>query len=129
MRCDQLWRLLGKEMRCDWLRRHFEREMRCKRLGSHLGRELRCDWLWWDFGRLVIVTFCAITAIVLWGFCSFFLITQVLDGHKLSDDSSSRRDSSSDIFTDYFKEGWLHFRQLNTDKNKVSVITRIRFHF
>ncbi|XP_046708232.1 rho GTPase-activating protein 21 isoform X2 [Silurus meridionalis] len=39
------------------------------------------------------------------------------DGHK-SDDSSSRRDSCSDIFTDFFKEGWLHFRQLNTDKNK-----------
>ncbi|TSL47721.1 Rho GTPase-activating protein 21 [Bagarius yarrelli] len=40
------------------------------------------------------------------------------DGRKSSDDSSSRRDSCSDIFTDFFKEGWLHFRQLNTEKNK-----------
>ncbi|XP_017327529.1 rho GTPase-activating protein 21 isoform X7 [Ictalurus punctatus] len=49
---------------------------------------------------------------------SLKVFRKVLDGHKLSDDSSSRRDSSSDIFTDYFKEGWLHFRQLNTDKSK-----------
>ncbi|KAF4089434.1 hypothetical protein AMELA_G00067070 [Ameiurus melas] len=49
---------------------------------------------------------------------SLKVFRKALDGHKSSDDSSSRRDSSSDIFTDYFKEGWLHFRQLNTDKNK-----------
>ncbi|XP_016121103.1 rho GTPase-activating protein 21-like, partial [Sinocyclocheilus grahami] len=40
-----------------------------------------------------------------------------LDGHK-SDDSSSRRDSSTEIFSDSTKEGWLHFRQLNTEKGK-----------
>uniref|UniRef100_A0A8C5AQ53 Rho GTPase activating protein 21b n=1 Tax=Gadus morhua TaxID=8049 RepID=A0A8C5AQ53_GADMO len=42
---------------------------------------------------------------------------QTLDGHK-SDDSSSRRDSSSDIFPDSSKEGWLNLRQLLTDKSK-----------
>uniref|UniRef100_A0A8C7SJ20 Rho GTPase activating protein 21b n=1 Tax=Oncorhynchus mykiss TaxID=8022 RepID=A0A8C7SJ20_ONCMY len=41
-----------------------------------------------------------------------------LDGHKSSDDSGSRRDSSSDIFSDSSKEGWLNFRQLNTEKSK-----------
>uniref|UniRef100_A0A673LAZ4 Rho GTPase-activating protein 21-like n=1 Tax=Sinocyclocheilus rhinocerous TaxID=307959 RepID=A0A673LAZ4_9TELE len=35
-----------------------------------------------------------------------------------SDDSSSRRDSSTEIFSDSTKEGWLHFRQLNTEKGK-----------
>uniref|UniRef100_A0A8K9XS96 Rho GTPase activating protein 21b n=1 Tax=Oncorhynchus mykiss TaxID=8022 RepID=A0A8K9XS96_ONCMY len=35
-----------------------------------------------------------------------------------SDDSGSRRDSSSDIFSDSSKEGWLNFRQLNTEKSK-----------
>ncbi|XP_076829865.1 rho GTPase-activating protein 21 isoform X2 [Brachyhypopomus gauderio] len=49
---------------------------------------------------------------------SLKVFKKALDGHKSSDDSSSRRDSSSDIFTDSSKEGWLHFRQLNTDKNK-----------
>uniref|UniRef100_A0A667ZRB1 Rho GTPase activating protein 21b n=1 Tax=Myripristis murdjan TaxID=586833 RepID=A0A667ZRB1_9TELE len=43
---------------------------------------------------------------------------QALDGHRSSDDSGSRRDSSSDIFADSSKEGWLNFRQLSTDKNK-----------
>ncbi|KAM4604862.1 rho GTPase-activating protein 21 [Polymixia lowei] len=45
-------------------------------------------------------------------------LRKALDGHKSSDDSGSRRDSSSDIFTDSSKEGWLNFRQLSTDKNK-----------
>ncbi|KAF5890526.1 rho GTPase-activating protein 21-like isoform X3 [Clarias magur] len=49
---------------------------------------------------------------------SLKVFRKALDGHKSSDDSSSRRDSCSDIFTDFCKEGWLHFRQLNTDKNK-----------
>uniref|UniRef100_A0A4W5P5R1 Rho GTPase activating protein 21 n=1 Tax=Hucho hucho TaxID=62062 RepID=A0A4W5P5R1_9TELE len=40
------------------------------------------------------------------------------DGHKSSDDSGSRMDSSSDIFSDSSKEGWLNFRQLNTEKSK-----------
>ncbi|CAN9503476.1 unnamed protein product [Ophioblennius macclurei] len=40
------------------------------------------------------------------------------DGHKSSGDSGSRRDSSSDVFTDSSKEGPLNFRQLSTDKNK-----------
>ncbi|KAL7887709.1 hypothetical protein AOLI_G00054300, partial [Acnodon oligacanthus] len=37
---------------------------------------------------------------------------------KSSEDSGSRRDSSSDIFSDATKEGPLHFRQLNSDKSK-----------
>ncbi|KAI1901361.1 hypothetical protein AGOR_G00033580 [Albula goreensis] len=45
-------------------------------------------------------------------------LRKALDGHKSSDDSGSRRDSSSDIFSDSSKEGWLHFRQLNTEKSK-----------
>uniref|UniRef100_A0A8C2K710 Rho GTPase activating protein 21b n=1 Tax=Cyprinus carpio TaxID=7962 RepID=A0A8C2K710_CYPCA len=47
----------------------------------------------------------------------FFWVIIALDGHK-SDDSSSRRDSSTEIFSDSTKEGWLHFRQLNTEKGK-----------
>uniref|UniRef100_A0A8C1WJT9 Rho GTPase activating protein 21a n=1 Tax=Cyprinus carpio TaxID=7962 RepID=A0A8C1WJT9_CYPCA len=35
-----------------------------------------------------------------------------------SEDSGSRRDSTSDVFTDATKEGPLHFRQLNSDKGK-----------
>uniref|UniRef100_A0A3Q3JDF4 Rho GTPase activating protein 21a n=1 Tax=Monopterus albus TaxID=43700 RepID=A0A3Q3JDF4_MONAL len=35
-----------------------------------------------------------------------------------SEDSGSRRDSSSDVFCDATKEGLLHFKQLNTDKGK-----------
>ncbi|XP_045066292.1 rho GTPase-activating protein 21-like [Coregonus clupeaformis] len=34
------------------------------------------------------------------------------------EDSGSRRDSSSDVFSDATKEGMLHFRQINTDKSK-----------
>uniref|UniRef100_A0A3Q1GSP4 Rho GTPase activating protein 21b n=2 Tax=Acanthochromis polyacanthus TaxID=80966 RepID=A0A3Q1GSP4_9TELE len=45
-------------------------------------------------------------------------LRKALDGHKSSGDSGSRRDSSSDIFADSSKEGFLNFRQLNTDKNK-----------
>ncbi|MFT7812253.1 rho GTPase-activating protein 21-like [Arapaima gigas] len=45
-------------------------------------------------------------------------LRKALDGHKSSDDSGSRRDSSSDIFSDSSKEGWLQFRQLNTDKSR-----------
>uniref|UniRef100_A0A8C7D7L5 Rho GTPase activating protein 21 n=1 Tax=Oncorhynchus kisutch TaxID=8019 RepID=A0A8C7D7L5_ONCKI len=37
---------------------------------------------------------------------------------RSSEDSGSRRDSSSDIFSDASKEGMLHFRQINTDKSK-----------
>ncbi|XP_056155416.1 rho GTPase-activating protein 21-like isoform X2 [Lampris incognitus] len=37
---------------------------------------------------------------------------------RSSEDSGSRRDSSSDIFSDATKEGLLHFRQLSTDKTK-----------
>ncbi|XP_035391986.1 rho GTPase-activating protein 21 isoform X2 [Electrophorus electricus] len=49
---------------------------------------------------------------------SLKVFKKALDGHKSSDDSCSRRDSSSDIFTDSSKEGWLHFRQLIMDKSK-----------
>ncbi|XP_026052265.1 rho GTPase-activating protein 21 isoform X1 [Carassius auratus] len=48
---------------------------------------------------------------------SLRVFKKALDGHK-SDDSSSRRDSSTEIFSDSTKEGWLHFRQLNTEKGK-----------
>ncbi|XP_061876934.1 rho GTPase-activating protein 21 isoform X2 [Entelurus aequoreus] len=37
---------------------------------------------------------------------------------RSSEDSGSRRDSSSDIFCDATREGPLHFKQLNTDKGK-----------
>ncbi|KAM8822577.1 rho GTPase-activating protein 21a isoform 2-T2 [Spinachia spinachia] len=39
-------------------------------------------------------------------------------GDRSSEDSGSRRDSSSDVFCDATKEGLLHFKQLNTDKSK-----------
>ncbi|XP_041805169.1 rho GTPase-activating protein 21 [Chelmon rostratus] len=45
-------------------------------------------------------------------------LRKALDGHKSSGDSGSRRDSSSDVFADSSKEGFLNFRQLTTDKNK-----------
>ncbi|XP_015208941.2 rho GTPase-activating protein 21 isoform X3 [Lepisosteus oculatus] len=45
-------------------------------------------------------------------------IKKAVDGQKSSEDSGSRRDSSSDVFSDATKEGWLHFRQLSTDKSK-----------
>ncbi|XP_051555198.1 rho GTPase-activating protein 21-like isoform X3 [Myxocyprinus asiaticus] len=48
---------------------------------------------------------------------SLRVFRKALDGNK-SDDSSSRRDSSTEIFNDSTKEGWLHFRQLNTEKSK-----------
>lgn len=38
---------------------------------------------------------------------------------RSSEDSGSRRDSSSDVFCDAVKEGPLHFKQLNADKGKV----------
>ncbi|XP_042366075.1 rho GTPase-activating protein 21-like isoform X2 [Plectropomus leopardus] len=37
---------------------------------------------------------------------------------RSSEDSGSRRGSSSDVFCDATKEGLLHFKQLNTDKSK-----------
>ncbi|XP_049912567.1 rho GTPase-activating protein 21-like isoform X2 [Epinephelus moara] len=37
---------------------------------------------------------------------------------RSSDDSGSRRDSTSDVFCDATKEGLLHFKQLSTDKGK-----------
>ncbi|XP_035981339.1 rho GTPase-activating protein 21 isoform X5 [Fundulus heteroclitus] len=37
---------------------------------------------------------------------------------RSSDDSGSRRDSSSDVFCDATKEGLLHFKQLHIDKGK-----------
>uniref|UniRef100_UPI0037E792DF rho GTPase-activating protein 21a isoform X1 n=1 Tax=Semicossyphus pulcher TaxID=241346 RepID=UPI0037E792DF len=37
---------------------------------------------------------------------------------RSSEDSGSRRDSSSDVFCDATKEGLLHFKQLNTEKSK-----------
>uniref|UniRef100_A0A8C0I9W4 Rho GTPase-activating protein 21 n=1 Tax=Bubo bubo TaxID=30461 RepID=A0A8C0I9W4_BUBBB len=40
------------------------------------------------------------------------------DSQKSSEDSGSRKDSSSEVFGDASKEGWLHFRQLVTDKGK-----------
>ncbi|XP_062284464.1 rho GTPase-activating protein 21 isoform X1 [Scomber scombrus] len=45
-------------------------------------------------------------------------LRKALDGNKSAADSGSRRDSSSDIFADSSKEGFLNFRQLNTEKNK-----------
>ncbi|XP_061852432.1 rho GTPase-activating protein 21 isoform X2 [Colius striatus] len=43
---------------------------------------------------------------------------KVADSQKSSEDSGSRKDSSSEVFGDASKEGWLHFRQLVTDKGK-----------
>uniref|UniRef100_A0A3Q1JRX2 Uncharacterized protein n=1 Tax=Anabas testudineus TaxID=64144 RepID=A0A3Q1JRX2_ANATE len=37
---------------------------------------------------------------------------------RSSEDSGSRKDSSSEVFCDATKEGWLHFKQLNIDKGK-----------
>lgn len=37
---------------------------------------------------------------------------------RCSEDSGSRRDSTSDVFSDATKEGSLHFRQLNSEKSK-----------
>uniref|UniRef100_A0A4W6DWY8 Rho GTPase activating protein 21 n=1 Tax=Lates calcarifer TaxID=8187 RepID=A0A4W6DWY8_LATCA len=46
----------------------------------------------------------------------FFHLKAAVD--RSSEDSGSRRDSSSDVFCDATKEGLLHFKQLNTDKGK-----------
>ncbi|XP_048223889.1 rho GTPase-activating protein 21 [Perognathus longimembris pacificus] len=43
---------------------------------------------------------------------------KILDSQKSSEDSESRKDSSSEVFTDAAKEGWLQFRPLITDKGK-----------
>ncbi|XP_077100342.1 rho GTPase-activating protein 21a isoform X2 [Siphateles boraxobius] len=43
-------------------------------------------------------------------------LRKAVDGS--SEDSDSRRDSTSNVFTDATKEGLLHFRQLNSDKGK-----------
>ncbi|XP_067418483.1 rho GTPase-activating protein 21 isoform X2 [Emydura macquarii macquarii] len=43
---------------------------------------------------------------------------KVPDSHKSSEDSGSRKDSSSEVFGDASKEGWLYFRQLVSDKGK-----------
>uniref|UniRef100_A0A4W2GP18 Rho GTPase-activating protein 21 n=1 Tax=Bos indicus x Bos taurus TaxID=30522 RepID=A0A4W2GP18_BOBOX len=43
---------------------------------------------------------------------------KILDSQKSSEDSGSRKDSSSEVFSDAAKEGWLHFRPLVTDKGK-----------
>ncbi|XP_014441441.1 rho GTPase-activating protein 21 isoform X2 [Tupaia chinensis] len=43
---------------------------------------------------------------------------KIVDSQKSSEDSGSRKDSSSEVFSDATKEGWLHFRPLVTDKGK-----------
>ncbi|XP_064224667.1 rho GTPase-activating protein 21 isoform X4 [Aotus nancymaae] len=43
---------------------------------------------------------------------------KIPDSQKSSEDSGSRKDSSSEVFSDAAKEGWLHFRPLVTDKGK-----------
>ncbi|XP_058525583.1 rho GTPase-activating protein 21 isoform X2 [Ochotona princeps] len=43
---------------------------------------------------------------------------KLTDSQKSSEDSGSRKDSSSEVFSDAAKEGWLHFRPLVTDKGK-----------
>ncbi|TFK11931.1 ankyrin repeat, SAM and basic leucine zipper domain-containing protein 1 [Platysternon megacephalum] len=43
---------------------------------------------------------------------------KVPDSQKSSEDSGSRKDSSSEVFGDASKEGWLYFRQLVSDKGK-----------
>lgn len=49
------------------------------------------------------------------------VVFQAVD--RSSDDSESRRDSSSDVFCDATKEGFLHFKQLHTDKGKVGTVS------
>uniref|UniRef100_A0A4W5JS78 Rho GTPase activating protein 21 n=1 Tax=Hucho hucho TaxID=62062 RepID=A0A4W5JS78_9TELE len=49
---------------------------------------------------------------------SYGLISSLQSQSLSSEDSGSRRDSSSDIFSDASKEGMLYFRQINTDKSK-----------
>lgn len=58
------------------------------------------------------------------GFHVFALVSspfQAVD--RSSDDSGSRRDSSSDVFCDATKEGLLHFKQLHTEKAKVCTVS------
>ncbi|KAM5282383.1 rho GTPase-activating protein 21 isoform 14-T28 [Hipposideros larvatus] len=43
---------------------------------------------------------------------------KITDSQKSSEDSGSRKGSSSEVFSDAAKEGWLHFRPLVTDKGK-----------
>lgn len=45
-------------------------------------------------------------------------LRKVVDKSSEDSGSGSRRDSTSDVFTDATKEGLLHFRQLNSDKGK-----------
>ncbi|XP_043945772.1 rho GTPase-activating protein 21 isoform X2 [Protopterus annectens] len=47
-----------------------------------------------------------------------FIEKKATDSLKSSEDSSSRRDSPSEIFSDVSKEGYLQIRQLVTDKGK-----------
>lgn len=54
----------------------------------------------------------------------FCLWSQVTD--RSSEDSGSRRGSSSDVFCDATKEGLLHFKQLNTEKSKVTILSEIK---
>ncbi|XP_049633700.1 rho GTPase-activating protein 21 isoform X3 [Suncus etruscus] len=43
---------------------------------------------------------------------------KIADSQKSSEDSGSRKESSSEVFSDAAKEGWLHFRPLVTEKGK-----------
>uniref|UniRef100_A0A673V916 Rho GTPase-activating protein 21 n=2 Tax=Suricata suricatta TaxID=37032 RepID=A0A673V916_SURSU len=43
---------------------------------------------------------------------------KIIDSQKSSEDSGSRKGSSSEVFSDAAREGWLHFRPLITDKGK-----------
>ncbi|XP_052012228.1 rho GTPase-activating protein 21 isoform X2 [Apodemus sylvaticus] len=43
---------------------------------------------------------------------------KITDSQKSSEDSGSRKNSSSEVFSDAAKEGWLQFRPLVTDKGK-----------
>ncbi|XP_066088895.1 rho GTPase-activating protein 21 isoform X4 [Saccopteryx bilineata] len=45
-------------------------------------------------------------------------VIKITDSQKSSEDSGSRKDSSSEVFSDAVKEGWLHYRPLGTDKGK-----------
>ncbi|XP_075408630.1 rho GTPase-activating protein 21 isoform X3 [Tenrec ecaudatus] len=43
---------------------------------------------------------------------------KIADSQKSCEDSASRKDSASEVFSDTAKEGWLHFRPLVTEKGK-----------
>ncbi|KAH0627522.1 hypothetical protein JD844_003319 [Phrynosoma platyrhinos] len=47
------------------------------------------------------------------------------DSQASSENSGSRKASSSEVFGDASKEGWLHFRQLITDKGKIVMVACI----